>query len=100
MTCTCASCGCEISIEERKELISKIGKDLYELVYEYDTQMPIGAIADCLITVAKDLICSKKFSYPATLGILTEMVTEGLRECLESHLKEDEKEEENAPDTV
>lgn len=99
MTCNCASCGCEIPIEERKELISKIGRDLYELVYEYDTQMPVSIIADCLITVAKDLICSKKLGYTATLGILTEMLTEGLKECLDSHL-EGKEEEENAPDTM
>jgi hypothetical protein len=99
MTCNCASCGCEISIDERKELISKIGRDLYELVYEYDTRMPVGAIADCLINVAKDLICSKKLNYTSTLGILTEMMTEGLKELLESHLEVTE-EEENAADSV
>lgn len=93
MTCKCAGCGCEISIEERRELISKLERELYEIVYAYDTQMPILAIAECFMQVSKDLICSKKLDYVLTLGLLVDMVTDGLSGLLQSHLEEkDDKE--------
>lgn len=88
---SCESCGCEM--ESSRELISKLVSDIYELVYEYDTQMPLMVIAHCFIMAARDLVCSKKLSYTVTIGLLTEMMTEGLRELLESHLETTDKEE-------
>lgn len=86
------SCGCEM--ESSKELISKLGRDIYELVYEYDKQMSLMAIAECFIMAARDLVCSKKLSYTVTIGLLTEMMTQDLKEQLVSYHFEEEKEEE------
>ncbi len=103
MTCKCKSCGIEISQEERKELISKFGREVYGLVGEFG-QMPDTVMADCLIAVAKDLICSKKFSWPYTIGMLQEMLMVGLRNLWESHeeveIEGDKEEEKNESNTL
>lgn len=86
MACKCDSCGCEISMEKTEELISKLGKELYSCINKYHEELSIIVISACLIEVAKDLICSKKLTYTNTLGILTDLLNDGLKEQLESHI--------------
>jgi hypothetical protein len=99
MNCKCKGCGCEITEEEKQKVINEFVDEAYALINKYG-QMPETAIAGTLIAVAKDLVCSQKFKWEYTVGLLQNMLNMGMQELWENHIKHEDKEEENATDTM
>lgn len=98
----CCSCGIEISDKEKEKVIKDFSNEIFDLIKKYG-QMPDTAMAAMFISIAKDLICSKRFSsYTFTVGLLQEMLSENLKEQWENyHLEEEgEEEKEDATDTL
>lgn len=98
MNSKCCNCGVEISDEEKEKVIKDFSDEVFGLIEKYG-QMPDTAMAAMFISIARDMICNKRFSsYTFTIGMLQEMLTDGLKDQWESyHLEE---EEENAPNSL
>lgn len=99
MTTKCCNCGCEISDEEKELILKGFSQKIFDTVLEFQEKMPETAMAAYLISLARDLVCSIRIPYHTTNGLLNDMLSDGLKETWQRY-KDDEEEEEDAPNTL
>lgn len=89
---------CDVSDEEKERLIKEFSNKVFPIFAEYSKKLPETVLASYLIYFAKSIMLSWKNDYYLVLGLITDMVNDGLHEQVEIFASREG--EKNAPYTL